>query len=210
MLLKKTIVLRLNYHHRLVWGDKTRGRGRIDVVVHPGRKRFSPTIRITIQIIITIINTTVKRYYYYYYYIMSAANIPTATTDISVYNIIPLPRDERVSRRPGCCAQTAVRTTSHYYGIIMVFCYIRVVAPVFRFRPARTIAADDDRVRADVRVWLFSPAHTHVTHHTSSSSSQSFNTTLSRSFAVVASVAPLVATAKFTRPSTDVHVYIII
>jgi len=76
------------------------------------------------------------------------------------------------------------------------FLLLKWPSPVFRFRPVQTIAADDDHVRLCV-----------FTHHTSSPSS---DTTFSRSFAVVASVAPLVATAKFTRRRcTYYYVYII-
>lgn len=129
----------------------------------------------------------------------AAANIIPAETDIS--QRLYLSRETSAFPAAAHCR----RFTCY---IIIYFSSLKWSWPVFRFRPARTIsAAADDHVQ-DVRLCVFSPAHTHVAHHTSSSSSQSFNTTFSRSFTVVASVAPLVATAKSTRSSANVHIII--
>jgi len=142
-------------------------------------------------------------YYYYYYYIVLEANIPTATIRTSPSKI-PLPRDERVSRRPGCC-------TDGLYRIILLYVF-SVVKVVVAGIPVPTGSNHRRRwwPRPRRPVMRFFRRLTRTSHTTRlpSSSSQSFNTTFSRSFAVVASVAPLVATAKFTRHRCT-YVYII-
>jgi hypothetical protein len=118
--------------------------------------------------------------------------IPTTTRVISVY----LHRETS--------AFPAVPAAAQPIYIVLLYISSKVVAGI----PVPSCPNDRRRWPRSARrpVMFFSPAHTHVTHHTSSSSSQSFNIAFSCSFTVVASVAPLVVTVKFTRLSTGIYI----